>query len=451
MRLLKPLLLSGLLAIGSANAIHAANVHALIEPAAEKLDYKFFYWLIDKEDLTKAYAQAQKEDFDAGSHVLFTPEMLTFFKLPKKDWEDKLGDLGALWNLEGELKSLNDESSAALLQEWRYSFLSHMMDYMRAQNMRKPIFKAMMLNELKSDSNVKRRTDEDLSPGDPSGKSDGQHMVFLNLKWMPLANNENFNKKNEFEQGFNVIRMHQFSHEENQVAIFDTESKYTRKIGGALEDFSIAYRIQNFGLGSVGSRDTHSKFNSHRFKAEWSLMPMKLGGVVDSTKTNLALAYTRKDQLNDVDKNASTNSDKDANEIRLTWDQNFNYKVKGHAGTVVTTVEYNDYSADNNTTGDYDYLQLKLKESHAYKVNYLKEPLRVSEEIGWRSKSWDNNPTSISEEDIWWLQAKASTKICPSLDASLTFKQSWIDIKKNSVGENAAQTIVALGLMWSTP
>lgn len=435
--------------------VSAASISKTLAPAAERLDYRFFYWLFDKEDLQKAYVLAQEEDFEPGGIELFSDSMKALMKVPEKNWEDKLGNLEEFWYLEEELKTLKPAVANELISEWRYIYLQKMMEFMRLEASRQPVFKFLLSSTTSHDSNINRVDENDPAGGTPTGKDDGQQMFLLNMKWMPLANDKKFSKENDFSQSLNVIRIHQFKNKKNQVMIFDTESKWTRKkVNENVKNISVAYRLQNFGLsGDDTTRDTHSLFYTHRLKVDASFVPHELSGDLKSTWTDLSLSWIEKQQLNE----AAEQAGKDAKDIRFKVTQSLMYVANGKKGTAKASLEYVDYSTDSDRGGNYDYIAFKLNNKNSFVVNSFKDKLRISEEFGWRMKAWDDKDAAgLDDEDFLWLQVKGSTKLTPSLDASLSLRHAWRDRTIDDgtgtfEGRDADQTIIAFGLNWSAP
>jgi len=428
-------------------SLWASKADDLLGPAVKRLDYKFFYWLFDEEGLTKAYQLAQNEDFETGENVLFTKEMLALFKVPQRNWEDKLGDLSELWYLEKELKTLDPKVAAEVVQKWRYAYLHSMMDYMRARAGRKPVLKFMAGSMTSYNTNINRVNDDNPNNNTLTDKKDGQQMLLFNMKWLPLANNAAFSKENGFAQSFDVVNIHQFSHKENQVMLFGTESTWTHNLKGSLEEMSLAYRFQNFGLsGDNTSRDTHSKFHSHRLKGELTLKAIPLSGALKSTQSEFGLGYIMKQQLNDVDKRPN---DKDARDVRVSAKQSLGYRLKD--GEVSAELEYVDYTNDNFAQGDYDNWGLSLDNKNSFKIAGLKQDLRVSEQCSYRTKGWDDGAAPIKDEDLITLAVKASTRLSKSWDSYLNINQAWRNQDKGNAKPNAKQTEFTLGFIWSTP
>ena len=445
-----PLLALILLGLFS-SSLWASKVDALIEPAAKRLDYRFFYWLFDEEGLGRAYTLAQDEDFEAGEKMLFTDEMLSLFKVPQRNWEDKLGDLDELWYLEEEMKTLDTKVANELVQKWRYTFLQKMMEYLRQKANRKPLLKFMVMSSTSYNSNIVRADDVDLTSGAVTGEEDGQQLFLLNMRWMPFVNKAGFSRENKFHQSFNIIRIHQFSHKENQVLLVDTESKWTRKMEGSLENFSLAYRLQNFGLsGDAASRDTHSKFFSHRLKAGLSLKAIPLSGSLKSTKSEFALTYILKEQLNDVEKIVL--SDKDAVDFRISAKQSLKYVLGEQAGNASAQLEIVNYSNDDFAAGDYDYWTLSLENKNKFKLSHLNHSLRLSEKFSIRKKGWSNGAAPTQDEALMVFAVKASTRINDSWDSYFSASHGWRDRDSNTnVKTDADQTVITLGFIWSTP
>ena len=451
MRKLRTPLIVFLLTFLSCSSLWASKVDDLVAPAVERLDYKFFYWLFDEEGLTQAYALAQEEDFEAGAKVLFTDKMLSLFKIPQRNWEDKLGDLSELWYLEEELKTLDAKVSTEAIQKWRYAYLQKMMDFIREKANRKPLLRFMAMSSTSYNTNIERIDDNQLNAGAFTNEDDGQQMLLFNAKWMPLANDKSFSKNNKFSQSFNLIQIHQFRHKRNQVAIFDTESKWTRKLEGKLDDMSLAYRFQNFGLsGDQMSRDTHAKFYTHRIKGDLSLKRVPLSGGMKSTKSDFSLTYILKKQFNDVD---LIPDDKDATDVRLEGKQSVSYAFSGKDGTASVKLQYVTYDNDDWAAGDYKYWTLTLDNKNKFMVPGLKEALRLSEQFAFRTKSWDQ-PVAASPEDetLMSFSLKASTRLAKSWDSYLSLKQTWRDRDLSGGSKtDAKQTEFTLGFIWSTP
>ena len=437
----------------------SANVQSAIQHASEALDYRFFHKLVNKDMLGQAYAQAQVEDFEPGEKELFTSKMLGYFKYPKNFWDRKVRNLDGLWQLESQLATLEGEAGHELLQEWRYTFLSKMMTFMQEKASRKALFRLTLTSKTEYNSNVNRINDDQsvsIVSNDPDGKDDWQQLLTMNLKWYPLVNHKGFSKNNKFEQTFNVINIHQMSHKSNEVLIFDTESKYTRLLKNeVLDDFTLAYRAQNFGLsGNASSRHTQSKSYSHRLKADWNFKAVKLGeGTFKETKTTLSLGYLKKKQF-DLKSVAKKNAD----DWTFDWDQDFDYVLGKHDGSFKTTLGYRYYDTKNDPSGDYDYFLIKLSHKSDYSVGFLAQPLKLSQELSYRTKDWDvvstaQTATTPMDEDFTYAQVKAETKVCKSTKVSLSAKQAWRgrDMASTGGSKKAKQTIVALGLNWSAP
>lgn len=433
------------------SSLWASKLDSLLAPAVERLDYRFFYWLFDEEGIGKAYVLAQEEDFESGPKVLFTDEMLSLFKIPQRNWEEKLGDLDELWYLEEELKTLDAKVSTELIQKWRYAYLQKMMQFIREKANRKPLFNYMFMSATSHDSNIVRADDVDLTSGQVTNEADGQQMVLFNVRWSPWINDASFSKLNKFSQALNVIHIHQFRHKSNQVMIFDTESKWTRKLEGALNDLSLSYRLQNFGLsGNASSRDTSAKFYTHRLKADLSLKPRALSGFLKSTKSDFSASYILKEQLSDADKVAG--NDKDATDFRLSAQQSVDYDFSGTKGSASAKLEFVTYSNDDFVAGDYDYWTLTFDNNNKFKVTGLKEPLKVSEKISIRNKSWGDATAPIQDEVFMTFSLKASTKISKSWSSYLSFSQSARERDSNTnVETDADQTVISLGFIWSAP
>lgn len=433
------------------SSLWASKVDDLLSPAVERLDYRFFYWLFDEDGLTRAYALAQEEDFEAGEKVLFTDKMLSLFKVPQRNWEDKLGDLDELWYLEEELKTLDSKVSTEAIQKWRYAYLQKMMDFIREKANRKPTLKFMVMSATSYNTNIERIDDVQLNNGTFTNEEDGQQMLLFNTKWMPLANDKSFSKLNKFSQSFNLIQIHQFRHKRNQVMIFDTESSWTRKLEGSLKDATLAYRFQNFGLsGTATSRDTHAKFYTHRLKGGLNLKSIPLSGAMKSTQSSFNLVYIIKKQLNDAD---LVPDDKDATDVRLSAKQSLAYTLSGKEGTASAKLEFVTYGNDDWDAGDYDYWTLTLGNKNKFKVAGLKNDLRLSEQFSMRSKSWDQ-PTAGAPEDetLMSLSVKASSRLGKAWDSYLSLKHTWRDRDVSGANStDANQTEFTLGFIWSTP
>jgi hypothetical protein len=165
---------------------------------------------------------------------------------------------------------------------------------------------------------------------------------------------------------------------------------------------------------------------------------------VESVQSGWYISYTDKKHYE------TTNKTRDAKDTRVGLQTTFFYDNE----RLRALLEYSDYRTDNSVTSEYKYLRAKLTHYHSHKLSLLKQKVRMSEEIGYRIKSWDNydGGNANRDEDSYYIKAKISTALTEKSDISLHIKYLSRERDEQLLGvEEADQTIVGLGLNWRTP
>lgn len=418
-----------------------------LQRSAEFLTPKLLMKMFKGDDLNKAYALAQIEDFETNSTSIFTPTMTELMSESFESWEAKLkAEPGYLKIKNGNKGS--KEKRLEFIQAWRYTFLTKLMDAVRYRNSLKPTLKFFVASETQYDSNVNKQPEQSNTgaPVSSSGKADWQQMFLLHADWEPLVNCRKFPKDLKLIQSFNLITISQADHKENEVFIFDTEPKLIKTFDSYFQKLSLAYRFQHFAFsGDQDSRDTHSLFQSHRVKLQMDtkMVPFWFD-FVDSVQTGWYLSYDDKQHYVSADKT------RDAQDTRIGLQTTFFYDDE----RLRALLEYSDYQTDNSVTTEYKYLRAKLTHYHSHKLSLLNQKINMSEEIGYRIKSWDDydGADSNRDEDTYYIKAKVSTALTKKSDISLHIKYLSRERDEQFLGvEEADQTIVGLGLNWRTP
>ena len=454
MRLFKIITFSSLFLILGIFSLQADGIDRQFNQAAEILNRDFFYWMFKEEGLTKAYILAQEEDFEPGAPRIVTRKMEALMELPLERWHERVGNLAAVHKFNKTLRGLTGDRLGEVLQGWRYLFLSKMTEYMRYRNSLKPIYSLTASAKVAYDTNINRVDPDDPNANTPGGdgKKDWQKLVMASLTLKPFINNKNFSRKFKFDQISNAMRMIHDHHLSNDAAIFDTTSKLTRSLGGKLKDFSIAYRLQHFSLGSETSRSPSASFLSHRVAGSLNSSDLPVNwGMIKKTNGKLIFDWTAKDKFNDT--KVASNADR----FRFGVAQKFYYNIGKQSinNSFGYGIEYIDYQTDSDSTGNYNYITLNLEHKHSHKFMFIDRKFKFSEKFSYRAKEWEHyTDTGSRDENFYYLQVGASTKLNKKLTASFKLRQAWKndDYSDTTTAEaNANQTIVTFGLSWRTP
>lgn len=418
-----------------------------LKSSSEFLTPKLLMKIFKGDNLNKAYAQAQLEDFESGSNSLFTKPMIDLMSEPFENWEAKLKAQPGYLKIKNSNKGTK-EQCLEFIQSWRYIFLTRLMEAMRYRNSLKPTLKFFVASETQYDSNVNKQPEQSNSgaPVSSSGKADWQQMFLLHADWEPFVNCRKFPKDLKLSQSFNLITISQADHKENEVFIFDTEPKITKTFDNYFQNLSLAYRFQHFGFsGDQNSRQTHSLFQSHRFKLEMNTKAVPFWfDFVKSVQSGWYISYADKQHY------VTTDKTRDAKDTRIGLHTTFFYDNE----RLRALIEYSDYQTDNSVTTEYEYLRAKLTHYHSHKLSLLNQKIHMSEEIGYRLKSWDDydGADSHRDEDTYYIKAKISTALTKKSDISFHIKYLSRERDEELLGtEEADQTIVGLGLNWRTP
>lgn len=422
-----------------------------IQKASKFLTPKVLMKMFKGENLDKAYALAQDEDFEPGEPVLLTSAMQKFLSASVETWYDKFSKYPEFQ----KLKFIPERSKTErmeLLQIWRYEFLSRMMEALRYRNSLKPTTKFFVSSITQYDSNVNKYP-EYAAPGLPgisSGKDDFQQLFLVHADWEPLVNCKKFPKDLSFSQSFNLITVSQSAHKENEIMILDTEPKITKTFDSYFRTLSLAYRFQHFGYsGNPDSRQTHALFQDHRVKLAMKTkrVPFILDNIFKTVQSGWYISLSDKKHYND------TNKLRNADDMRIGLQSNFNYYVGKKVNRFNTVLEYADYQVDQSSTTEYKYLRAKATHYHSHQFSGFDKAIKFSEEIGYRIKSWDDydGARNNRDEDSYYFKLKAATNLNKNSEVSLFVKHLRRERDEQNNGtEDADQTIIGLGLNWRT-
>jgi len=424
---------------------------ARIKKASEFLTPKVLMKMFKGENLDKAYSLAQEEDFTPGEPVLITSKMEKYLSASLDNWYNKFAKYPGFKDLKF-IPTRSEDERMNLLQIWRYEYLMRLMDAIRYRNSLKPTLKLSVSSITQYDSNVDTAPEQANSGAaiSSSGKDDFQQLFLIHADWEPLANCKKFPKDLKYSQAFNAITISQGAHKENEVAIFDTEPKLIKTFDSYFQKLTLGYRFQHFAYsGYEHTRKVSSLFQDHRIKVQMDTktVPFFFENIFDLVQSGWYVSFSDKQYYKTAFEIL------DASDMRIGLLTNFTYKSGKRYNRLRTLLEYSDYVVDDTVTSEYKYLRARLTHYHSAKFSSIPNTLNLSEEIGYRIKSWDDfdGTRANRDEDTYYINLKVATNLTEKSEVSFNIKQLFRQRDEQNLGtEEADQTIIGLGLNWRT-
>lgn len=407
---------------------------------AAELDYNFF-WNMFEDNLDRAYKLAQTEDFEIGSMQVLTNEMAALANERMKNPKivDKVQQqLASMAKLEIEINKLPREEQLKVIEKWRYLFLEKLEEAVRHRASLKARWSLTLASQTTYDSNVNRVPDGINAAVNLSGKDDIQQTFLASFVWKPFVNRKSFAGKRSFKTAFNLVRISQSDHKENEVQLFEIRPEYTKKVRSDwLKEITGSYRFQHFMLsGDVNSRAPSKYYRSHRFAVDFVSGEWKGYGFFKTASGTTTLAYATRAHYDDV------NEARDADEMMAGYAAKLGYDSRNGINILSAAVEYFDYSTDSAPTSDYKRLETTIGHNHRVKLGKV---VHLNQSLRWRNKKFGSGGAT---EDLIGVSCAANMRITQSAGMSLGMTYNNID---NSSTDSADQFQITLGINWVQP
>ena len=439
---LKIFVTSWLLFICFASNSYTESIEQELEKCSKGLNRYFFSYLFKNSDLQSVYQICQDIDFNPSNESDLVHSDLTQFLRDRYARRNNDGiydkrvyrQIKQMRSFETNLKNLNSAKQKVILAKWRANFLSSFVDHLRYINGLKKRWRGMVVSQTTIDSNLNREVDPNAG-AKPSGTSDWQQLLVTNFSWMPFANNKDFSKNWKFRQSSNFIYIHANKHKGNEVQILDTESNFSRKIGGVFKEAHLGFRIQKFANSpSTTSRATNDFFQSYRYKFSLDSKTTPLSwSYLKDTSSKASISFLTKKH------NTFTNYSKNGNELKFEYNQMFTATKKGVR--VNAKFNYDNYKTESTANSNYKSYKITLgRNNNNMNINNFK--FRIAEGIYYRHR--DKNSV-VGDEKLMGFNIKASKKLMKKLDSSIDVKYNKLDKKTG----DANQFQMVLGFNWS--
>jgi hypothetical protein len=422
--------------------LQAESIEQQLDKSSKGLNRYFFAYLFKNSDLQTVYQICQDIDFNPSHESDLIHSDLTEFLRDRYARRNSAGiydrkvyrQIKNMQIFETNLKKLEPAKQNVILAKWRSNFLNSFVDYLRYVNGLKKRWRGMVVSQTTLDSNLNRKVDPNAKLS-PSGTSDWQQLLVTNFSWMPFVNNKKFSKNWTFRQSSNFIHIRANKHKSNEVQILDTESNFSRKIGGMFKTANLSWRVQKFSNSpSKISRSTNGFFQSYRYKFSLNSKPTALSWkIVKETSSKTSLSFVSKKHNN------STNYLKNGNEVKFEHNQMFTATKKGCG--LNAKFNFDNYKTERTANSNYKSYKLSLGHTNN-KMNINNFKFRLAEGISYRHR--DKNSV-VGDEKLIGLNVKASKKLMKKLDSSLDIKYNRLDKKSG----DANQFQMVIGFNWS--